>query len=584
MLTELTIRHVGVIEEATLTPGPGLTVVTGETGAGKTMVVVGLGLMAGARTDSSVVRNQQGQARVEARFTDVPASTTADVVAAGGVIEDGELLIARQVSATGRSRSWIGGAGVTQSVAAGIGADLVTIHGQSEQVHLSTPDRQRQVLDRAGGPDLESVLGEYHALFEQRKALASQLAALTESARERAREADMLAYGLDEIARVGPSPGEDEALVREAKRLQDADDLRVEAHRAIAALAGDDEDLEAVPVLTLMAMARKALGKVARTDADAEAMAAQADEVSALATDLAGQVSSYLANLAADPVRLEWIESRLAELKSLTRKYGPDATAVLAWAADSQTRLAELQQADERIAEWGHEVEEMDARLSHLAQQITALRTGAADEFAKRVAGELAALAMPHATVEFMISPSPDLGPWGEDVVTLLFTANPGSSPAPLGKVASGGELSRVRLAIEAVLADSRLKQVFVFDEVDAGVGGAVGLQVGLRLARLADHGQVIVVTHLAQVAAFADTHYIVSKTDDGEVTASGLTQVAGDQRLAELARMMGGLDESTSSLAHARELFDQARARRTSTTEGGESDRLEFRGRAQKN
>ncbi|MCL2471930.1 MAG: DNA repair protein RecN, partial [Propionibacteriaceae bacterium] len=475
MLTELTIRHVGVIEEATLTPGPGLTVVTGETGAGKTMVVVGLGLMAGARTDSSVVRNQQGQARVEARFTDVPASTTADVVAAGGVIEDGELLIARQVSATGRSRSWIGGAGVTQSVAAGIGADLVTIHGQSEQVHLSTPDRQRQVLDRAGGPDLESVLGEYHALFEQRKALASQLAALTESARERAREADMLAYGLDEIARVGPSPGEDEALVREAKRLQDADDLRVEAHRAIAALAGDDEDLEAVPVLTLMAMARKALGKVARTDADAEAMAAQADEVSALATDLAGQVSSYLANLAADPVRLEWIESRLAELKSLTRKYGPDATAVLAWAADSQTRLAELQQADERIAEWGHEVEEMDARLSHLAQQITALRTGAADEFAKRVAGELAALAMPHATVEFMISPSPDLGPWGEDVVTLLFTANPGSSPAPLGKVASGGELSRVRLAIEAVLADSRLKQVFVFDEVDAGVGGAVG-------------------------------------------------------------------------------------------------------------
>ena len=558
MLTELTIRQLGVIEEATICPGPGLTVVTGETGAGKTMVVQGLSLVAGARADSSVVRNRQGTAKIEARFVDLPPDCAVQVVEAGGAIEDGELLVARQVSANGRSRSWVGGASVTQAVAYQIGSDLVTIHGQSEQVRLSTPERQRQVLDRAAGPEMAEILERYRACFDERRTLAAELEALKSTARERAREADMLAFGLAEIEKVGPEEGEDLVLTEEAKLLQDADELRADAYAAMVALAGD-EDSDAVPVLTLVSEARKALHDLARRDPRAEALASQAEEISALATDLAGQTSSYLADLTADPVRLEWIETRLAELKGLTRKYGPDATAVRAWAADAQSRLADLGGSDEKIVELGERVEALDAELGDLAVRMTTLRVAAAERFGTQVATELAALAMPRARVEFSVSPLSELGPWGADSVSLLFTANPGSEPAPLGKVASGGELSRVRLAIEVVLADSSLKQTFVFDEVDSGIGGAVGLQVGGRLARLAKQGQVIVVTHLAQVAAFADTHYVVAKADDGEVTASGLTQVAGEDRLVELARMMGGLDQTSSSLAHAQELLAQA-------------------------
>jgi len=560
MLTELSIKQLGVIDEAILAPGPGLTVVTGETGAGKTMVVLGLSLVAGARSDSSVVRNRQGAAQIEARFTDLSLECAAAVEEAGGVVEDGELLVARQINATGRSRSWIGGTSVTQAVAHDIGADLVTIHGQSEQVRLSTPERQRQVLDRAAGAEMAGLLDRYRASFEQRKALAAELEELSSSARERAREADMLAFGLAEIEKVGPEEGEDLALAEEAKLLQDADELRADAYTAMVALAGDEES-DAVPVLTLMATAKRALHYVAHRDPRAEALANQAEEISALATDLAGLTSSYLADLTADPVRLEWIESRLAELKTLTRKYGPDATAVRAWAVDAQSRLAELEGSDERITDLGARIEALDAELADVAQQMTGLRTAAAQKFGSQVAEELAALAMPRARVEFLVSPLPDLGPWGADSVSLLFTANPGSEPAPLGKVASGGELSRVRLAIEVVLADASLKQTFVFDEVDAGIGGAVGLQVGQRLARLAQRGQVIVVTHLAQVAAFADTHYVVTKADDGEVTASDLTHVTSENRLAELARMMGGLDQTDSSLAHAQELLAQAQS-----------------------
>jgi len=560
MLTELTIKELGVIEEAAICPGPGLTVVTGETGAGKTMVVQGLSLVAGARADSSVVRNHQGTAKIEARFTDLPAGLSAAVAEAGGTVEDGELLVARQVSASGRSRSWIGGTSVTQAVAYQIGSDLVTIHGQSEQVRLSTPERQRQVLDRAAGPEMAEILQRYRAQFEERRTLAAELEELVSTARERAREADMLAFGVAEIEKAGPEEGEDLALAEEAKILQDADELRADAYTAMVALAGDEES-DSTPVLTLMAAAKKALHDVARKDSRAGALADEAEEIAALATDLAGATSSYLADLTADPVRLEWIETRLAELKALTRKYGPDATAVLGWAEEAQTRLRQLEGSDEHITELGSRIEALDSDLGDMAVRMTALRTQAAQNFGTQVASELAALAMPHARVEFAVSPLPELGPWGADSVALLFTANPGSEPAPLGKIASGGELSRVRLAIEVVLADSSLKQTFVFDEVDAGIGGAVGLQVGGRLARLAKQGQVIVVTHLAQVAAFADTHYVVAKTDDGEVTASGLTQVTGEERLAELARMMGGLDQTSSSLAHARELLAQAQS-----------------------
>ncbi|MDR0783458.1 MAG: DNA repair protein RecN [Propionibacteriaceae bacterium] len=560
MLTELTIKQLGVIEAATMAPGRGLTVVTGETGAGKTMVVSGLGLIAGARADTSTVRNRQGTALVEARFTDLSPQVWSQIEAAGGLAEEGELLITRQVAVEGRSRCWIGGAGVTGTTLAQVGAELVTIHGQSEQVRLSTPERQRQVLDRAAGPELAVILADYRQLYEERRQIGEELELLSASARERARELDMLTYGLDEIDKVAPSAGEDEALASEAKRLQDADDLRRLAFTAMVALAGD-EAMDVTSVVTLVAQARRALAQAALSDERAQGLAGAVEEIAVLATDLAGGVANYLADLAADPLRLEWIESRLAELKGLTRKYGANATAVLAWAAEAQARLGELELSDERIDQLTARLEALDGELAERAERIRQLRSAAAAIFAEQVAAELIDLAMPNARVEFALTPLAELGPYGGDGIAMLFTANPGSEPAPLGRVASGGELSRVRLAIEVVLADASEGATFIFDEVDAGIGGIVGLQVGLRLARLARQGQVIVVTHLAQVAAFASTHYVVRKTDDGEVTASDLTEVRDTERRMELARMMGGLDSSATSLAHARELEAQAQS-----------------------
>ncbi len=300
MLTELTIKQLGVIEQATLQPGGGLTVVTGETGAGKTMVVQGLGLVSGTRADATVVRHRQGTAQIEARLTALPADLLEQVEAAGGQLDESELLVTRHVASTGRSRAWLGGTAVPLGVIHDL--DLVTIHGQSEQIRLSTAERQRAVLDRAAGPELVPVLNRYRQAYAQRQAVATELAELTTSA------------------------SEDEALVAEATALQDADQLRSYAGEAVVALAGDEFSDEDVSALTALNMARKSLRMAAQVDPRAESLAQLAETTAAQMTDLAGQTATYLADLAGDPMRLEWIETRLAEVKKLTRKYGANAT------------------------------------------------------------------------------------------------------------------------------------------------------------------------------------------------------------------------------------------------------------------
>ena len=540
MLTNLRISGLGVIDSAVLELGPGLTVVTGETGAGKTMVVTGLGLIAGGRTEARAVRTGSARALVEARFVGIAEPLQALVDEAGGMLDDDELLICRQVAAAGRSRAMLGGAQVPLSVAAEVGGALITIHGQSEQQRLATAERQRHVLDRAAGPLLAGVMERYQITYEQRRAAMAELTRLQAEARERAREQDLLRFGLDEIAAVDPQPGEDQALEAEARRLQAVDDLRLAAREAALALAGDDDTAEnAVSALSQAAAARKALERAADSDPAAAGLAHQAREVTALLADLATATSSYLADLDADPVRLEWVASRRAALQALTRKYGETVDEVLAWAAQAAQRLQELHNSDERIE--------------------------TLDRLAAAVQVELSALAMPRARLDFNLSPLAEPGPYGADMVHLRFSANPGSAPGPLAAVASGGELSRVRLALEVVLADAEAGQTFVFDEVDAGVGGAVALEVGRRLAALAASSQVIVVTHLAQVAAFADRHLVVAKADDGCVTASSLSEVTGEKRRAELARMMSGITSTASALAHADELIVQANQSRSS-------------------
>ena len=555
MLAELRIAGLGVIADTCVEFAPGMTVLTGETGAGKTMVVTSVGLLLGGRSDAGVVRRGSPRAVVEGRFLDAePFAEMVDQM--GGIFDDGELLVGRQVAASGRSRAFVGGAQVTAAQVRDVTGELVTIHGQSEQVRLGTPERQRQVLDRAGGIGLATALAAYRSDFARRQALASEVAELRDRSQERAREADLLTFGLGEIAAVDPAPGEDVTLASEANRLQSLDDHRMAAQQASAALAGAADDLDQPGAMGLLGMARKSLEQAARFDPAARALVEQAEQAGYLVDDLAATTSSYLADLDADPLRLETITERRHALSGLTRKYGSTIDEVLEWSARSATRLAHLQGGDERVEALESELRSLDADLAKQASAITSMRTRAASELASAVKAELAALAMPHARLTFDLQPRPELGPHGAESVIAMFTANPGSTPAPLAKVASGGELSRVRLALEVVLADVEPGQTFVFDEVDAGVGGAVAVEVGRRLARLARRSQVIVVTHLAQVAAFADAHLVIAKASTGEVTTSDVRPLGPDDRLSELARMMGGLETSESALAHAGELL----------------------------
>jgi DNA repair protein RecN (Recombination protein N) len=563
MITELRIADLGVINDAIINLHPGLTAVTGETGAGKTMIISGLGLLLGGRADPRSVRRGSERARVEGRFKIENAELLQNVLEAGGQLDDDELIVARHLTSAGRSRAYLGGAQVPASVCAELTAALVRIHGQAEQERLTEADRQRQLLDRfAGAPALEP-LRRYSALWAEDRAARTELTQLRAEAQSRAREIDLLSFGLDEIERVAPTSGEDVALSAEALRLQSADDLRDSAESAVQALAGPDD--EAGGALAMLYAARKVFEAATSRDPSAAQLGERLAEASYQLTDLTADLARYLDSLESQPGRLEQIAERRAQLATLTRKYGTTCDEVLQWAAESTVRLTELEQSDERIATLEQRVADLEIELVELAALIGTARREAAARFGDLVIGELAALAMPHARLSFEIA-SAELGPSGADRVELLFAANPGSEMRSLGRVASGGELSRVRLALEVVLAADHEAGTLVFDEVDAGVGGKVAVEVGHRLARLSQHSQVVVVTHLAQVAAFADRHYVVVKADDGQVTTSGVVQVAENDRAVELARMMAGLDTTESALAHAGELVELAASARAST------------------
>ena len=557
MLNELRITDLGVIAEAVLEPGPGFTAVTGETGAGKTMVVTGLSLLLGARADPGLIRHGASRCLVEGSWQ-VDEATAVELAELGAETENDELLACRQIG-TSRSRALLGGVALPAAKAAEVVTRWATIHGQSEQVRLGTSERQREVLDRFAGPDQAARLAHHADIFARRRRVAAELADLTGAARERARELDLLTFGLAEITAVDPQPDEDLTLAAEAHRLQAVDDLRLAAHVAGVALSGESDAWDDTPnALGLLAAARKSLDGAIVDDPALAALASRLADASAGVADVAADLASYLDRLEADPARLEWIAERRSALQALVRKYGASVAEVLAWAADAAARSGGLAATDERIAELHDQVTALESSLSVSVAGIRDARMLASKELSAAVQAELAALAMPHARLLFDVSAGP-VTTHGGDQVTILFTANAGASPAPLAKAASGGELSRVRLALEVVLASGTSGHTFVFDEVDAGVGGAVALEIGRRLARLAEHSQVIVVTHLAQVAAFADRHFVVAKATDGRVTTSGIVRVEAAQRLDELARMMAGLEGSANAHAHAAELLAAA-------------------------
>ncbi|GAB3445234.1 DNA repair protein RecN [Phycicoccus ginsengisoli] len=571
MLQELRIQRLGVIDDAVLDLHPGLNVVTGETGAGKTMVVTGLGLLLGARSDAGLVRSGEANAVVEG-LVDVPVDHPAAVRAAeaGADVREG-LVLVRSVSAEGRSRAHVGGRSAPVGVLAEVGEHLVAVHGQADQWRLRQSDQHRAVLDTFGGRAVREAADAYTEVYDRHEAAVRELAELRRQGRERAQEIEVLEHGLTQLEQLDPQPGEDADLRVEDERLSHAEGLRTASTLALVHLAGDEEyAAEPAPnAMAAVAAARQALAGEVEHDPALRELDRRLAEVGYLVGDLAADLSSYVTDVDVDPGRLTFVQQRRADLTALTRKYGETIDDVLEWGRTAARRLDTLLGSDSRIEELEHLVEELGTRREAAAAALTATRTTAAAELAEAVTAELAHLAMGSATVEVRVSPRA-AGParHGADDVEVMLAANPGAPARTVTKAASGGELSRVMLALEVVTGASGGVDVptFVFDEVDAGVGGAAALDVGARLAALARHAQVVVVTHLPQVAAYADRHLVVRKASDGHITSSGVHPVEGEERLRELARMMAGVDTGTS-LEHARELVEQTTARRAAAT-----------------
>ncbi|MDX6367361.1 MAG: repair protein RecN [Nocardioidaceae bacterium] len=564
MLEELSISGLGVIDSAGLEFGPGLNVLTGETGAGKTMVVSALGLLLGARADSGAVRQGSSRARVQGRVRVDPTSPVAvRAVEAGSDLDDDALILARTVTPEGRSRASAGGAAVPATVLSELAADLVVVHGQSDQQVLLSPARQRDYLDAFGGPDVLAARDSYREAFDRLAAVSTELDAIVGRARERAQEADLLRFGIGEITALEPRPGEDALLVAEESRLAHVDGLRRAADDARYALSGDDA-LETANAIALVAGARKSLE--AERDHD-PALATVAESLAAASyalADAAADLSSYAESLETDPIRLGVVQDRRARLGALSAKYGDTIDDVLQWLERAQRRVTELDESTGRADELRADQALLRSSLSELGAALSSARREAADRLEVQVTAELSALAMPHAAFRVVSVPLAAAGRDGIDEVTFSLSSSPGAEPRPLQRGASGGELSRVMLAIEVCLAGTQPVPTMVFDEVDAGVGGKAAVEVGRRLARLARDVQVIVVTHLPQVAAFADRHYVVVKSSDGQVTTSGVTVLDEAGRRTELSRMLAGLENSRTALAHADELVELAKAERS--------------------
>ena len=555
MIRSVRIRGLGVIDETVLEPSSALTAVTGETGAGKTMVVTGIGLLLGDKADTGLVRHGCDRAVVEAVLDTPDAGRVSEL---GGTVEDGEVICARHITSR-RSRALLGGAQVTASQLAHIVGDQVTIHGQSEQVRLVDAARQLDVVDRAAGDELAGYLSRHAQLWSEFRAASQRLQRLNEDRAGAEMEREVLTRRVGEVDAVDPKPHEDDDLIAEIAGLQAAQSIRESLNKADVLLNGVETSTGPQPgALALLEQAVHELDGTGDADPHAAELAERARQMSYDLTDLAASVAGHAARAEADPQRLEELGGRLAAIQRLLRARTTTLDDLLESTAADRHRLAELDPGATDLDSLGQQVEQLRFELRRSADHMSAVRRRTAVRLAAEVRPELAALAMPHARLEFRVEPAP-MGPRGADSVTIMLAANPGSDLAPLAKAASGGELSRVRLALEVVVAQPQVPQTFVFDEIDSGVGGAVGIEIGRRLRQLARRHQVIVVTHLAQVAAFADTHVVITKASDGAVTSSGLREVTGSGREIELSRMMSGMVDSESGLEHAHDLLREA-------------------------
>ena len=563
MIEELTIKNLGVIASSTLPLGPGFTAITGETGAGKTMVVTALGLLMGNRSDASLVRHGTDATRVAGaiHIGDNTSTEITEIVGdAGGEIEDGEMLLSRTVAAAGNSRATVGGVRSPIGVLSTLASKLFCVHGQSDQLRLRSQSAQRETLDRFGGSAIAAALAEYQRAYTKQQQLQQQLAEITENREARAREIERLKTETEEISEAEPQPGELETLRTEIDRLTNIETLREQAATAQNLLAAESPDPYQSDATALLAEAEKTITAASQTDKTLLPVQENLAAINSQLNEVVRELSGYLDSIeGSSQAELDSAQQRYAELTQLVRKYGPNIEDVLEYLETAGARLLQLENDDTSISTLTAELAETTEAVDTAAANLTTLRQNAAAKLSKAVSDELQHLALGSTQIVVAVEPAQQ-GTNGADSIEFQIKTNRDAPARTLAKSASGGELSRIMLAIEVVLAATDPVPTFVFDEIDAGIGGSAAIEVGKRLAALAKHSQVIVVTHLAQVAAFANNHLKITKDADGIYTESSCELLTGDTRVQEIARLLSGLDDSATGLAHAKELLEMGK------------------------
>ena len=566
-LEEISIRNLGIIDQSTLELGSGLNVLTGETGAGKTMILTALALVLGGKSDSALVRTGSERLTASAQFS-LP-TVTADLReiadSSGSDISEGSLILTRTVNSDGKSKAVAGGTTVPAAILANFADQLVEIHGQAANHQIVKPARQRELLDRYAGANFSVALKSYQEVFASYNDLKARIKAALDSASKRDREIGDLEEFLQSWQKLKAVRGEYSDITNQIARLSSVEDLRSASAGATEAVSD-----EASGALTALGAARRFLDIAKGKDAKLDEISASIAEGFYLIDDAARELNSYLAALEADPAKLDSLNSRKAEINAFLKRYGSsiaadeDLALLSARAKGAKEAIADLNGGEDRIKELQAQLSAIKKDLVASAKVLTEFRTSASLSLSKAVTSEIAALAMPHTVFSIAIASSDysgalkesDFTSLGCDEIAMQIQGHVGAPLIALGKGASGGEMSRIMLALEVVLAEVHPVGTYIFDEVDAGVGGKAAIEVGRRLAVLAKHTQVIVVTHLPQVAAWADTHFVVKKSSDGSISQSDVTKLADKARVEEIARMLAGLEGSASAQEHAAELL----------------------------
>ena len=563
-LEEISIRNLGIIEQSELELGRGLNVLTGETGAGKTMILTALTLVLGGKSDSSLVRHGSERLVATAQFS-VTSNSQEKLDEIGAETDGSSLIVTRTVNSDGKSKASCGGVTVPAGTLADVTEPLIEIHGQSANAQIVKPARQRELLDRFGGAVIAKAISEYQEIYGQYSELKDRIKTMKASANKRDGEIAELEEFLAAWGKLKAVRNEASTVEDEIKRLSSVEDLRIASSGALSSL-----DAEESGALNLLHSARRFLDAAKGKDSRLEEIAERVAESLFILDDASSDLASYATGLEADPQRLDILQNRKAEIGLFIKRWGgagsldDELVLLAAKAKTGKESIADLKGGDDRIAELESELAKVKKSLLASAQSLTGSRSEAALALSKAVTTEIQALSMPH-TQFFAEVISPDYGSalkesdftvLGCDEITMQIQGQIDGPKIALGKGASGGEMSRIMLGLEVVIAQSHPVGTYIFDEVDAGVGGKAAIEVGKRLHALAQNAQVIVVTHLPQVAAWADTHFVVRKSSDGSVVQSGVSKLAQSERVEEIARMLAGLEESSSAREHAAELL----------------------------